>query len=62
MLRVNNKFRYAEQNGVDVRQCTVNYRFLIDHLGTYGNIILLISASLLYCDLCKFNKLPCEIR
>lgn len=62
MVRVNDKFRHAADNGIDVKQCAVNYRFLIDHLGTYGNIILLTSASLLYCDLCKMNKLPCELR
>ncbi|XP_052860596.1 protein GUCD1-like [Anopheles cruzii] len=62
MVRVNDKFRHAEQSGLDVKQCSVNYRFLIDHLGTYGNIILLTSASMLFCDLCKLNKLPCELR
>ncbi|XP_058458083.1 protein GUCD1 [Malaya genurostris] len=60
--RVNEKFHNANNHGIFVETKSVSCDDLIQHLGSYGNIILLTSASLLYCDLCKVNKLSMELR
>ncbi|XP_058836763.1 protein GUCD1 [Topomyia yanbarensis] len=61
-IRVNEKFRNANFRGISIETISVPYDYLIQHLGCHGNIILLTSASLLYCDLCKVNKLSMELR
>ncbi|XP_055535335.1 protein GUCD1 isoform X2 [Wyeomyia smithii] len=60
--RVNQKFQNAESDGIPIEIRSVDYEYLIMHLANHGNIILLTNASLLYCDLCKANKLTMDLR
>ncbi|XP_055631320.1 protein GUCD1 isoform X2 [Toxorhynchites rutilus septentrionalis] len=60
--RVNEKFQNASSFDIPIEIQTVTHRYLVEHLANHGNIILLTNASLLYCDLCKANKLTIELR
>lgn len=60
--RVNEKFANASSCGIPIEIMSVSHQFLQEHLANHGNIILLTNASLLYCDLCKSNKLSMELR
>ncbi|XP_053688115.1 protein GUCD1 [Sabethes cyaneus] len=60
--RVNQKFQDAVLSDIPIEITSVDYRYLMAHLANHGNIIILTNASLLYCDLCKTNKLSMELR
>lgn len=59
---MNEKFNKASSCGIPIEIKSVTQQFLQEHLANHGNIILLTNASLLYCDLCKANKLSIELR
>ncbi|XP_065082601.1 protein GUCD1 [Ochlerotatus camptorhynchus] len=61
-MRVNEKFANASSRGIPIETKSMSHQFLQEHLANHGNIILLTNASLLYCDLCKTNKLSKELR
>ncbi|XP_052870572.1 protein GUCD1-like [Anopheles cruzii] len=56
VARLNFKLQHAKQKGIDVKKCSVNNQFLIDHLDMHGTIILLTSELMLFCDLCTPKK------
>ncbi|XP_055599302.1 protein GUCD1 [Uranotaenia lowii] len=60
--RVNKKFQQASLNDIPIEVKSISNIELIKHLAFNGNVILLTNASLLYCDLCKANKLSIELR
>lgn len=61
-MRVNEKFADASSCGIPIEVQSKSHQFLQEHLANHGNIILLTNASLLFCDLCKTNKLSIELR
>ncbi|XP_048506024.1 protein GUCD1 isoform X2 [Athalia rosae] len=60
--RVNKRFLDASENNITIRRTSLSNMDLIKHLTTEGPIILLTNASLLWCDICKNNKITCELR
>lgn len=62
--RINEKFSKSKELGIDVVKQTlpISNGFLMEHLAHCGPIILLTNAALLTCDICKYNKLPNDIR
>ncbi|XP_050315979.1 protein GUCD1 isoform X3 [Anthonomus grandis grandis] len=59
--RVNLKFREASKNDIIVKKGSISILHIIEHL-VNGPIIILTNARLLYCDICKFNKISNELR
>ncbi|XP_015518270.1 protein GUCD1 isoform X1 [Neodiprion pinetum] len=60
--RVNKRFQEARLNNITVKRTSLLNTDLIRHLTAEGPIILLTNASLLWCDICKNNKITCELR
>ncbi|XP_045465425.1 protein GUCD1 isoform X3 [Harmonia axyridis] len=59
--RVNKRFDDAEKNGIVVKKGSISCRTILEHLAT-GPVILLTNAKLLGCDICKYNKISCEMK
>ncbi|KAH1012032.1 hypothetical protein HUJ04_001278 [Dendroctonus ponderosae] len=59
--RVKVKFRDASKNKIPVRKASISILHIIEQL-LNGPIIILTNARLLYCDICKSNKISNELR
>ncbi|XP_025837554.1 protein GUCD1 isoform X2 [Agrilus planipennis] len=59
--RVKKRFAAAKQNGISVRKKSLKMQQILDHLKN-GPAILLTNANLLFCDICKTNRLTSELR
>ncbi|XP_060532939.1 protein GUCD1 isoform X2 [Cylas formicarius] len=59
--RVNTKFQQAKDNDIAVRNSSVSILHILEHL-INGPVIVLTNAKLLYCDICKLNKISNELR
>ncbi|XP_075218907.1 protein GUCD1 [Lycorma delicatula] len=54
--RVTRRFSEAENCGITVIKKSLQISDLINHLHSYGPIILLTNANLLRCDTCRVNR------
>uniref|UniRef100_A0A1B0D8D5 Uncharacterized protein n=1 Tax=Phlebotomus papatasi TaxID=29031 RepID=A0A1B0D8D5_PHLPP len=60
--RVTRRFQTAQVSGIVIEQRQITTDALTRHIALEGPAIILTNASLLTCDLCKFNKLSTELR
>ncbi|CAG9770046.1 unnamed protein product [Ceutorhynchus assimilis] len=59
--RVNLKFQEASNHNIPVKKASISIIHIIEQL-VNGPIIILTNARLLYCDICKSNKISNELR
>lgn len=55
--RVNQRFEKANSSGISVEETSISDSTIINHLGKYGPIIVLVNCSLLSCDVCNRKSL-----
>lgn len=57
--RVNQRFQYAQKNGIKIIKNSLDTSTLLEHL-VYGPVIVLTNAKLLNCDHCKLKRFPLD--